>query len=270
MFTRHNQTIREMATWMVVGGWVVAWAIPAIAAAPEPVTAERLTQLKEKATAADSYRADFSLTVKDDKEPVTLKGTITYQKPDRRRVEFENAAESEDVAQLVVSDGFYEWQYFPQRKTVYKTDWAKVKSAGVDGQSFELRGLHQPFIDVKSETVQFVGTRSEGKETLELYEAAPADALVADAPFEPGKVQIAISSKDGLTRQLSMTDADGREVLHQKYSKVQTGVSVKPADFNFTPPEDAEVIDISQDRIDAAGALEVPLGAGSELTGEPS
>ncbi|MBI4313448.1 MAG: outer membrane lipoprotein carrier protein LolA [Candidatus Omnitrophica bacterium] len=258
MFTRGDPWIKRASAGLIV------WAIGAVlvssaqAAAAEAVDAERLEQLKQKATAVESYRADFVLVVKDEKEPVTLKGNILYQKPDKRRVDFDNAGLNEDVAEVVVSDGLYEWQYFPQRKTVYKTDWAKIKSAGIKDQSFELRGLHQPFIDVKPESVRFLGTKIEGKEALETYEADPADALVADAPFQPGKVKILISPGDGLTRQLSMTDAQGNEVLNQKYTKVQTGVPIKPTEFDFKPPQDAEIVDISQDRMDAAHALDLP------------
>ncbi len=210
--------------------------------------AEKMAAVQQKAQAVQSYRAEFALTVIEEGKPTTLTGTILYQRPDKRRIDFSTAQATDEVAQLVVSDGTVEWQSFPAKKVVYKTDWAKAKAAGASTDALELRGLHQPFIDVKPGSVRFVEAKTDSDQHLYVFEAAPADTLVADAPFTPGTLRVTVSSDDGLTRHLTMTDAQGKEVLNQQYTKVQVGVPVPADQFTFTPPPGAQVIDISEER----------------------
>lgn len=223
---------------------------PAVAA---DETAAKVQEVTAKARNVERYRAEFTLTVTENDQASRLSGTIWYQRPDKRRIEFSTAPAAEDVAQLVVSDGVAEWQYFPGRNTVYRTDWTVVKAAGTPVDALQLRGLHEPFIDVTPGTIRFVKAKTEGRHSLYVFEAEPAQALMADAPFAPGKVQLEVSAADGLTRRLAMTDAQGQEVLVQQYTKVEANVPIAASQFAFTPPSGTEVVDISQDRARAAG-----------------
>lgn len=225
-------------------------------------TADRLTEARLKAGEVKSYQAEFTLTViEENQTPTTLKGTVWYQRPDKRRIEFAPPV-TEDVAELVVSNGAFEWQYFPTTQAVYKTDWAAVQSAGVAADALELRGLHQPFIDTKPETIRLVTTKADGPETLYVFEAEPAATLAAEAPFAPGRLRIEVGAEDGLTRRLTMTDAQGREVLVQQYTAIQVNVPVAASQFEFTPPVGARVEDISKERIQAATGVLPPEGIG--------
>ena len=234
------------------GWWIGVWALglavasPAVAGAEE--TAARVAELQAKAVAVAAYQADFSLTVTEDHKPSTLNGTILYQRPDKRRIEFVGSPAPEDVAQLVVSDGAVEWQYFPGRHLAHKTDWAKVKAAGAPSEMLEIRGPHQPFLDLKPESVRLVETTADAAAPRDIFEAEPAPALIAEAPFAPGKIRVEVSAADGLARRLTMSDADGHEVLSQEYTNVRINPPITGAPFTFTPPGDAQVVDISEER----------------------
>lgn len=234
------------------GWWVGVWALGLAAAHPAAAgaddTAARQAELEAKAEAVQAYRADFTLTVTEDGAPSTLKGTILYQRPDKRRIEFVGAPSPDEVAQLVVSDGAVEWQYFPGRKTAHKTDWAAVKTAGAPADALAIRGPHQPFLDLKPESVRLVETTGD----LSVFEADPAPALIAEAPFAPGKIRVEVSSADGLARRLTMSDADGRQVLAQDYAGIRLNPAIAGDSFAFTPPDGVEVVDISQERAGAA------------------
>lgn len=237
---------------------LVASRYSLVAAAEPDVVAE----LRAKAAAVTSYQAAFTLTVFEEERPTTLTGTIAFQRPDRRRIEFSGDRPADDVAQLVVSDGTAEWQYFPETKTVYKTDWATLRGAGLPPEVLEARGLHQPFIDLKPETLRLAETKTEGPQTLYVVEGEPTATLVAEAPFAPGVVRVTVSAEDGLTRRLTMTDAQGREVLIQDYSGIQLNVPVEASTFVFTPPKGTEVVNISEDRARAA-QTPAPTGGSS-------
>ncbi len=230
------------------GGWIGLWIVglavvsPAVAGADE--TAARVAELQAKAGAVNAYQADFTLTVTEDNKPSTLNGTLLYQRPDKRRIEFTGAPAPDDVAQLVVSDGAVEWQYFPGRHLAHKTDWVKVKAAGAPAGALEIRGPHQPFLDLKPESVRLVETTADG---TGIFEAEPAPALVAEAPFAPGKVRVEVAA-DGLAHRLTMTDADGHEVLSQEYTNVRLDPPITGTPFAFTPPTGAQIVDISDER----------------------
>lgn len=240
---------------LVAGTLVLAPVGPAVAV---DATAQRVQEVTAKAQAAVRYRAEFTLTVMEGDRPSRLTGTIWYQQPDKRRIEFAPSLEAEDVAQLVVSDGVAEWQHFPAKKLVYRTDWATMRAAGADPNTLQLRGLHQPFIDVKPETIRLVTTKTEGRQAIYVFEAEPAGTLVVDAPFTPGTIRLEVSAADGLTRRLAMTDAQGQEILIQQYTKVEVNPPIAPSQFQFTPPPGTQVTDVSADR---ARALS-PTGAG--------
>ena len=241
--------VKQTGQWLAAG--LALLMAPGLGLAAEDATVQKLAEVQRKAGQVESYKADFTLTVTEQDKPSTLAGSILYQRPDKRRIEFTNAPGAEDIAQLVVSDGKTEWQYFPGRKVVNQTDWAKVRAAGVPPETLEVRGLHQPFIDVKSESIRFIEQKTEGQQSIYVFEADPSPTLVAEAPFTPGKLQIGIGAADGLTRWLTMQDANGREVLSQQYSKVQTRVAAKTDDFTFSPPEGVQVVDISEERAQA-------------------
>lgn len=234
---------RQRRGWWI-GLWIVglAAASPAIARADE--AAAKAAELQAKAGAVAAYQAEFSLTVTEDNKPSTLKGSILYQRPDKRRIAFAGTPAPEDVAQLVVSDGAVEWQYFPGRHMAHKTDWAKVKAAGAPADAMELRGPHQPFLDLKPESLRLIETKPDG---LCVFEAEPAPGLIAEAPFAPGKIRLEVAT-DGLARRLTMTDADGHEVLSQDYTNIRLDPTITETSFAFTPPADAQVVDISDDR----------------------
>lgn len=242
---------RTQSQWIV--GGIVATLLGVGAggsARAEGEAAARVAALQAKAGAVQSYQAEFTLTVTEEKTPSVLKGTLTYRQPDKRRIEF-TGPPADDVAQLVVSDGVTEWQYFPGRKIAHKTDWAKMQAAGGPPEASIIRGPHQPFLDLKPDSIKVLSATGAGQVQ---FEAEPAPTLIAEAPFAPGKIRVTVSEGDGLVRRLSMTDADGNEVLSQEYSRITVDPPVDAAMFRFTPPDGVEVVDISEERARAGAA----------------
>jgi len=239
--------------WWLGWGWL--WVLGVLVGAPPTGaddTLDRLTEARGKADGVQSYQADFTVTVVEEGRPSTMTGTVVYQRPDKRRIEFTTTQPDAGLAQLVVSNGLFEWQYFPSAKVVYQTEWSKLKAGDVPAEALELRGLHQPFIDVEPETIRLVETATAGDQRLYVFEADPTTSLVEGAPFTPGKIRVEVGADDGLTRRLTMTNAQGREVLVQQYTNVQINVPVQAEQFAFTPPPEVQVVDVSEER--AGGA----------------
>ena len=260
--------MRHRNGWGVLTGLIMgtalAWSLADSLAGPglADETTDKLAEVEQRAAASERYRAEFTLTVVEQGQATILAGQILYQRPDKRRIEFNNIPGVEDVAQVIVSDGTSEWQYFPRRRIVQKTEWARLQSAGIPAEALAVRGPHQPFVDVRRETIRYVGIRKDQEPAVYLFEAEPSAPLVAEAPFEPGKFRVEVAPEDGLVRRLTMTDAEGREVLRQEYTKIERDAAIGADAFSFTIPDGVEVVDITEDRIQAAAPAAPTPSAG--------
>ncbi|GEM_PF-3429177 len=187
-------------------------------------------QAVEKALSWPSYKTDFALdTQEEDGTSFTLRGTLTYRKPGQRRLEIREG-EATETTQTLVSDGKVEWQYYPKANMVYQID-----------NPPEAPGPHRPFNDVKPETVRFVKKVEGADGGLLRFEAEPRPQSVEGSPVPVKTVRLDLSEKDGLLREMVMLDDKGEPVLTQRFTGLETGVTVPDGQFQFKAPEGVTV-----------------------------
>lgn len=203
-----------------------------------PVLPKEAQGLLSKVAALESYKARFTLEVKEASgEPVRLTGTLLFQRPNRRRLEIWEGQERQEAktSQLLISDGKMEWQYSPEKKTVYR-----VKSPA------DPPGPHRPFAEVRAETLRFV-KRLEGKPaSLARFEGDPIPSVVEGSPIPIQRLRVDVGEADGLVREMSLLDTQGNAVLSQRYQEVEVNVPIPEGTFTFTPPEGTEVVDLPE------------------------
>lgn len=212
----------------------------ALAAAP-PVFSQELAgdlpaeaqQALEKATQWDSYKASFNLEAKEeDGRLFLLSGTLQFEKPGKRRLEIYEG-EDKANAQLLISDGSVEWQYYPQGGMVYRIN-----------QPPEPPGPHRPFSEAKPETLKFVEKVEQEGETLLRFEAEPQPSTVEGAPATVSKVELVVSAKDGLLREMALVDDKGQPLLTHRYKEFELNAKIPEDQFTFKPPEGVAVVDL--------------------------
>ena len=220
----------KKTAFFIVG--LLGWA-PMVFSAEEAALPKEAQELVAKAAALKSYRSRFTLQAKEESgEQVRLEGTLLFQRPNQRRLELRLGG-SEEIQQILVSDGTVEWQYDPAEKKVYRL-----------ANAAEVPGPHRPFAEGKQ--FRFVERMGEGPETLLRFEGVPMTSITRDSPVPIQTIRVDVGEQDGLARELSLLDAKNQEILSQKYQRVETNVTLPAGTFVFTPPAGAVVEDLTQ------------------------
>ena len=76
--------------------------------------------------------------------------------------------------------------------------------------------------------------------------APPADKADPTAPLAPAKMELWIGADDGLVRKIVMFDGQGAEMISQSYKNVELNPKVLDKEFEFTPPEGVQVMDMTE------------------------
>ena len=216
-------------------GWAVAliFANPVLCQEAVEQLPKEAQALATKAGALNSYRCSFSLEAKErPQETVRLEGTISFKKPNQRRLELKETGTSQ-VAQQLVSDGKMEWQYDLASKTAYRL-----------AAPPEVPGPHRPFAEGRS--FRFIERRGAGQETQVRFEGVPLPEMVKDSPVPVTTLRVEVGEEDGLARELMLLDAQGEAVLSQRYQKVETNISFPEGTFVFEPPAGTKVEEVKQ------------------------
>ncbi len=210
---------------------------PLLAEEPSASLPKEAMELQAKAAAVKSYQAKFILQAQEEGgEQVRLTGSILFQGPNQRRVELKEEG-SQEIGQLLVSDGSEEWQYLKEANTVYR-----VKNPP------QAPGPHRAFAEVKANTLRFVGDRPLGSESVYRFEGSPVAEVTEGAPVAIQTIRVDVGKADGLVRELTLLDAQGKEILSQRYQEVQVDVPVAQGTFSFAPPAGVQVIDLDEGR----------------------
>ncbi|MBI1953755.1 MAG: outer membrane lipoprotein carrier protein LolA [Candidatus Omnitrophica bacterium] len=192
--------------------------------------------LQSKADALKSYRAQFILEAREeDGQSVRLEGKLLFEGPNRRRVEIKEEGSS-DASQILVGDGKLEWQYFKEANTVYRQE-----------NPPQPPGPHRPFAEIQDGTLRAVAQAPAGTQAIQRFEGKPVAEVTEGAPVPIETIRVDVGTEDGLARELTLLDAQGKSVLSQRYSQVEVNLSFPEGTFAFTPPADAAVVDLNKE-----------------------
>ncbi len=204
---------------LVMGVALAAWA-------QSPALPEEAEALQAKVDALTSYKARFSLEVKEEgEEPIELEGKLFYQRPNLRRLEIRYAGEVEN-SQLLVDDGKVEWQHGIEDNTIYKITNPPLPP-----------GPHQPFADLQLDTLRFIERIEAEGQTLLRFEADPLDAVNETAPVKIKTVRVDVAEGDGLTRRTALLTSEDKEILIHRFYDIEVNAPIPPESFVFTVPD---------------------------------
>jgi outer membrane lipoprotein-sorting protein len=203
------------------------------AAAPLPPEA---AALQAKAAALKSYRAQFILEAREeDGQSVRLEGTLLFEGPNRRRVEIKEEGSSE-ASQILVGDGLVEWQYFKEANTVYRQE-----------NPPQPPGPHRPFAEIQDGTLRVAAQAPAGTPAVQRFEGKPMAEVTEGAPVPIETIRVDVGTEDGLARELTLLDAQGKSVLSQRYSQEDVNLTFPEGTFTFTPPTGVAVVDLNKE-----------------------
>lgn len=206
--------------------WLAAVIAPLGApdAAQDPAAILRRTSAAYESMHAIS--ADFSQRLRNTLLGRTTEseGTLYQREPDRFLMDF-----SDPEGDLIVSDGRWFWMYFPSvdEKQVLRTS---RRRQGLD--------LHAQFIGDPVERFEYTyhGTEAVRGREAHVLTLEPREA----AGYE--RMKVWIDAEDYLVRRFELTEENGN-VRHLELRDVVVNPTLPDSLFEFTPPDDAIVVD---------------------------
>ncbi len=214
-------------------------------------TEQMMEEVQQKSKGIDSYRVDMKTETQMMGQTMTVNGEMAFKKPNKMHVT--------SVANMMggmrtetYSTGDVLWTYMPTMKMVQKIDLSKMKAMAPKQRDVaETSDITKPFEGFAKDSIKYIKTEDlDGTETY-VFEALP-DKLSQSPQGQstpqmlPKKIVMWISAETGLPQKVQMLNADGSTMMEQTYSNFRLNVPIKDSEFEFTPPEGAQVTDMTE------------------------
>lgn len=180
-------------------------------------------RLQSKYEAIDALQANFqqTMTTPYSEREEAFSGTLVFQR-DRYRVE--------TGTQTFVTNGSVTWVYLPSENQVLINDYVEDETA------FSLNSFFLNYTDrydiASAEVVQVDGTKHY---RMHLTPKSPDTFFTA--------ITIWMRDRDNLVTRMEVTDVNETQMTFQ-LEDIQLNPVLQADTFTFTPPENAEVIDL--------------------------
>jgi outer membrane lipoprotein-sorting protein len=130
-------------------------------------------------------------------------------------------------------------------------DMRRLKAAGHDPLgTAETRDISKPFESFPAETIGYLGTEQSDGGAVHVFDATPAreDDMVRNLStpqMSVDKMLFRIQAETGLPSRITMLAADGSVIMEQTYSNVRVNIGINDSEFEFSPPKDVRVEDMT-------------------------
>lgn len=202
----------------------------------DPALPEEAKGLMEKLGNIRAYQVRFQLQAVEEEggESAWLSGELIFEQPNKRKLELKVLGEDE-LAQVIVSDGIREWQYYPAAAVVYVAE-------GLG----EIPGPHRPFAEVEAGSVRFIEWVGDKADERLRFEGKPLPVVTLGAPVPIERLQVDLDKGNGMVRRLVLLDAEGHAALTQEYTDIRINPDLPAETFAFTPPAGIAVIELDE------------------------
>ena len=163
---------------------------------------------------------------------------------------------------LTVQDSNVVWTYMPAMKVAHRLDPRRIGEAKEEGRDEEAGP--PTFEGMLRDSVVFVGREMLEGEEVYVLEGPPPGGLAAMTGVEFGKTTLWIAVEDGLVRKQQTLNVQGEVVMSQVRTDVEVNVDLPDSLFTFTPPEDVQVMDMTEMVIKQVGQMRAAAQAAEE------
>jgi len=209
-----------------------------------------MAKLEAKADEVKAYQADMTMTMQMMGQQMTTTGRMFFKKPKKSRMEMTMDMGAMKMEQLHISDGKTAWMYQPMMKMVAKIDMEKVFAETQDESAGQKNtDISKPFQCFQQEGISYVRTEDLDGSKAYVFHGSPGQSQMPEMPFTPADMEIWVNADNGLLCKIIMLDKEGKEMMTQSYSNIQTNVEMDDSLFEFTPPEGAQIMDMTEPTI---------------------
>lgn len=206
-----------------------------------------IKSIETKAALIATYRADLSMSMDVMGEKMVTQGSIFFKKPDKSYIENDIVMGTMKMKQIIVSDGKTVWTYQPTMKMVTKIDLGKVMAVTDDKSNGQMSGdISEPFRGYNEESISYVRTDQILGEKVYIFQGVPGSSPMQKQAFMPAKIETWVSAVDGLIRKLIMFSDEGKEMMVQSYTNIETNIEVEDSRFDFVVPDGIQVMDLTE------------------------
>lgn len=244
-----------MKTLKAVSAIAVVSFFVSISGCGETVTTEqRLAEIASKAEDINSYRVTMTMEMEAMGQTMTTEQQIAFKKPDKMRMTMKMNMMG-GMTQEIYSSGDTTWTYMPMMGMVMKMDMKKFKGAGRDHPGMAGSGdIVNLFKHIPEDRIEYIEDKVTDEGLVYVFEAnmdfkdkvppeASGNPMLAMLPKE---MVYWISADTGLPVKMIMIGKEGNTMMEQTYSDFEINPEIDDSIFEFTPPEGAQVMDMTE------------------------
>lgn len=231
---------------LICGLLIIALCIGANFAQADQKTEELIAKLEAKAKTINSYRADSTMQMEMFGKKMVYTGTLAFKKPDKSRMEMNTKLGNMDMKQFIISDGKTMWTYQPHMNTVQKIDLEKIIAETGDDSRQRNGDPSDPFQSLNRDSIVYVRTDKIDGKDVHIFKGNPLSSGTENMPLIPSKLEIGLNADSGMLSRMAMFNKEGKEMMSQHYSNIRLNTNIPDSEFDFTPPEGAQVLDITE------------------------
>ena len=82
-----------------------------------------------------------------------------------------------------------------------------------------------------------------------VFKGLPRKSEMGEMTFTPAEIEMWIGADDGLVRKMTLFNEEGKEMMTHSYMNVEINTEVNDSQFEFTPPEGTQVMDMTEGTI---------------------
>jgi outer membrane lipoprotein-sorting protein len=207
-----------------------------------------LAKVIDDITSMNQTIKDFSALVtiidKRGDEELVASSTLSVSKQYGWKIE----DRSSDREHVIINDFETSYEFFPRDKKVIKY---RAETPEMVAEFRKPAREINPLTVLDRKTLKLVGTEEFEGEMVYHFEGTTTTQFLAKGKPVTRKISAWISATDGLPRKT--IESVGESVGTTKYSKVRVNLGLEAKTFQFSPPDDVEVVDVNAEMKKQAG-----------------
>jgi outer membrane lipoprotein-sorting protein len=237
------------ASRMIICIFILLISLPA-AAQNEAKTKQIVDDLTEKAKAVKSYRVDTEMETHAMGEQIRTRGSMAFKEPNKMHITTTTDLMGGMQQETYKADSTI-WTYMPQMKMASKVEMDKVKEAMPSQKEFGEADLSKTLKDMPAGALTFIEEKNVDGNDVYVFQMSP-EAFTQDMaspqktfPMMPQKIEFMVFADNGLPYQFLLYGKNNELIMSQKYTNYQINTPIPDSEFEFTPPEGAQVVDMT-------------------------
>ena len=230
--------------------FLILFTLPATAQ-DQAKTKQIIEELTQKANKVKSFTVDVNMQTSVMGEKVETKGTMAAKEPGKMRMSTTTEMMG-GMKQEVYKSGDIVWSYMPLMNMATKINVAKVREAFPEQKGFEESDLTKTLQDIPENALTLDKKEKVDGNEVYVFQVAPEEFqpdMVSPQkkfPMMPERIEMLIYADTGLPYEIRMYGKNNQLFMQQKYTNYKLNVSLPDSEFQFTPPEGAQVMDMTE------------------------